>query len=165
MSLSLLDMALAEAKAAPILSQENVPTFPRTQMSVLSALLVPVKSDTTGQGAQIKVVLRSTSVPDAAPVYHRFGLPGEGDDEFVRNQKRLRLRVFCEAFQIPLNIAEQLTPDPEGKTAGGYQCGTFTSWTGKIGWAVLRVDDDAQFGRRNEVQNFAAPSPMDEDDD
>ncbi len=83
--------------------------------------------------------------PVGEPIYKDinkvFMLPTENDRPKQANNRKLAIKNFCEAFGITL--------DPTREVAD-YMIGA-------EGWAILREEDDPEFGTKNEIKAFVTP--------
>jgi len=75
---------------------------------------------------------------DAPPIFHYVMLPDDSaDDEATKNNKLRRLRTFCQCFGIDYS--------------NGIDVEAFKGETGE---AIIKTEEDAEYGERNVVQRF-----------
>ncbi len=91
------------------------------------------------EGYNIEVVFEDPTNPRTVDVYHYVSVPPESlkaENPKSYNAQMVRLQEFCQAMDIGARFdVEQALP-------------------GKEVWAVLRVEDDPQFGKRNSIKRF-----------
>jgi hypothetical protein len=104
------------------------------EFSVKSAEIVPKKSKPGEQ--QLHVVLELVGQPLTDEIHHYFGIPNDdGTRDYVRAMTRIK--TFCTTIKYDLSNGLD-TDDMAGCT----------------GWGILRVEDDAQYGRKNSFKKF-----------
>ena len=90
-----------------------------------------------GTGKYIKALFEVAGDPDSKLITHVMMLPGSGDkDRQVKNRLR-SIGDFYKAFNIPSSGAVQ-----------------FSSYFGNEGWALLKIEDSADFGDQNRIRRF-----------
>lgn len=74
---------------------------------------------------------------DAKPIFHYTMLPAESDDDNQTNNKLRRLKEFLQA------LGADISGDVETETLVGSTC-----------FAILKEEDDAEYGKRNSISRF-----------
>jgi len=74
-------------------------------------------------------------------IMHIFMLPTPNDRPKQANNRKLAIKKFCEAFKITLDPSREVDE---------YMVGA-------EGWAIVREEDDAEFGTKNRIKEFIAP--------
>lgn len=88
----------------------------------------------------INVAFAMDDNPDAQNVYKTFFLPSEDSTPKQRAQSLRQLRFFIQAFNLPNEIS----------------LNDLDSWSGKSGFAILKLTSDEEYGDKNEVSKFVA---------
>lgn len=94
-------------------------------------------SQKTG-GQYIAVRLDIPSEPFSKDIFHVMMLPTQSDDPKKANNRKLALRKFCDAFGV----------STQGANLG--------EWVGCTAWAILREEDDPEYGKRNSIKSWVA---------
>lgn len=87
----------------------------------------------------LRLIIGITDEEDVANIFHYIVLPGKEDDDSTRNRKLRRFRDFITA--IGMDISGPVDTD---------------LIKGQTGWAMLKEEDDAEFGQRNTISRFSA---------
>lgn len=92
-----------------------------------------------GNGEFLMAIFEPVDDPNGKLINHVMMLPKDDDDERTTNQKLRRIRDFRQAFGLgiigPLN---------------------FVDFEGALGWAILTVEEDDQYGEQNRIKKFVA---------
>lgn len=90
--------------------------------------------------AYLNVRLEIPSEPKSKDIYEMLNLPMPKDDLKTANLKKAQLLGFLKA--IGYNPAEPIDPERV---------------RGCMGWAILKEENDNQYGKRNRVKQWVAP--------
>ena len=120
------------------IAQENVPELevaPEGEHQVMISRVVDRSGDAAYKsGREGYDVLMKVDVPNSKSLMHRVFKPMESDDEDKANNMKRGIKNFVQAF----NIASEDTE----------------TWVGSTCWAVLGIENDAEYGDKNLVKRF-----------
>jgi len=97
-------------------------------------------SASTYNGAQFLLCsFEVPSEPTSKGISHTLFLPRDVDDEKTRNNRLRGIKTFCEAFGI--DFSHGLDLDEISSSAA-------------TGWALLKIEEDAEYGEQNRIRRF-----------
>lgn len=76
---------------------------------------------------------------DSKSISHTIFLPRDVDDDKTKNNRLRQLKYFCDAFGIDYSSGIDL----DDIANGGY-----------TGWAMLKVEEDPEYGEQNRIRRF-----------
>lgn len=97
-------------------------------------------ANSTYNGAQF--ILLSFDVPakaDSKGISHTLFLPREEDDEKQKNNRLRGMKAFFDAFGIDYNQGVDIDA---------------LNTSGATGWALLKVEEDPEYGEQNRIRRF-----------
>lgn len=94
------------------------------------------ESEKTG-GRYIRATLEIADDPDAKLISHIMMLPASDDKERKRKNRLRAIGDFYKAFGIPSSGVVKLD-----------------QYLGNQGFAILRIDDDKEYGEQNRIRRF-----------
>lgn len=112
----------------------TLPDGTEVELKIVSA---EVKTSTNTGGKFLSVLFDPIEHPNVKMINHVMMLPTPNDDEKKRNSRLRAIRSFYEAFNIP--------------TSGTVDLSTVI---GNTGWAILREEDDTEYGKSNKIRRF-----------
>lgn len=128
--MSLIDLHLGE-----------VPDLHTVEPSEYQLQVISAESKVSIKGnPMIAVMFDILGSDNAQSVFHTLMLPKPEDDEKAANSKKRRIKAFFEAFDVHLDGSVELD-----------------DLTGSTGWAILKEEDDEEFGARNTISRFVTP--------
>lgn len=107
----------------------------------LRILNLEMKDSQKTGGKFIQATFEIVNEPEAKNVYHVMMLPTANDDEKKKNGRTRAIIAFAAAFGVDVT-KEGLKPE---------------AMIGNMGWAILREEDDPEYGTKNSVKKFVIP--------
>jgi hypothetical protein len=99
-----------------------------------------VKASQKTGGNFVQVAMEIVGEPKAKNIYHVMMFPTAQDDEKKKNNRLNAIQKFVTAF------GETIT--------AGFN---LKSLIGNTGWAILREEEDAEYGMKNTIKKFVLP--------
>ena len=114
---------------------EDVPELKAVAPGEYSLTIINVEEKVDKNGNPGILVMMKIADEEAKSVTTWLSLPGDDDEVEVKNRKLRNLKRFLECFSLtlPLEVSDMV---------------------GSEGWAILRLEDDEEYGEQNRIKRF-----------
>ena len=132
---SFLDLNLDQVTEPKVLDADR-----EYQLKIENVEIKESKGEKTAGQSMIMLRCSAQDEPDTQGIFENIMLPSQQLDDDKNMQRKRQLKRLVEAIGL----------DP----ARGFN---IDELKGETFWAVLGVEDDAQFGKRNVIKRYMAP--------